>query len=202
MAFSSRSSATDVLRGVDLSGRTYLVTGSNSGLGLETVRALRSAGAAVYGAARSVEKGREALAQAGVEGVTCLALELADLASVRACVDELARANVRLDAVLCNAGIMALPKLELVNGIERQFYTNHVGHAALVLGIVERGLLKEDGRVVMTSSGLHSSGRKQGLDVTNLDYHNGDYSPWLAYGNSKQANVLFEMLWRAISKPV
>jgi len=189
--FSSRSSASDVLRGVDLHGRTYLVTGANSGLGLETVRALRAAGASVIGAARTADKARAAFNEAGVEGATGIGLELADLASVRACVDELARENVKLDAVLCNAGIMALPKLELVQGVERQFFTNHVGHFTLVMGILERGLLKDDGRVVMTSSDAHAYGQKKGLDVSNLDYHQGNYGPWLAYGNSKQANILF-----------
>ena len=134
--FSSRSSASDVLRGVDLHGRTYLVTGANSGLGLETVRALRAAGASVIGAARTADKARAAFNEAGVEGATGIGLELADLASVRACVDELARENVKLDAVLCNAGIMALPKLELVQGVERQFFTGRRELNALT-GFVE-----------------------------------------------------------------
>ena len=96
--------------------------------------------------------------------------------------------GVKLDAILCNAGIMALPKLEKSHGYELQFFTNHIGHFVLVTGLL--GQLTEDGRVVMLSSAAHGAAPKGGIDFDNLDGAHG-YSAWSAYGQSKFANLLF-----------
>lgn len=175
--FGHRSTAEQVSKGLDLSGKRYLVTGCNSGLGKETVRVLKLRGATVVGAARSLDK------TAGCdEGVMC---DLGDLDSVRAVTGSL---QGSLDGIVANAGIMALPRLELIQGIERQFFTNHIGHFVLVTGLLDR--LTAEGRVVMVSSAAHKRAPAEGIDFDNLDGSKG-YTPWSAYGRSKLANLLF-----------
>ena len=185
--FGYGSSAEDVTAGLSLRGQTILVTGCNSGLGLETMRVLALRGAHVIGAARTAEKARAACAavSGSATGVAC---ELGDPASVRACVAAVKAMNAPLDAIICNAGIMALPKLEQVAGIERQFFTNHIGHFILVTGLIDA--LAANGRVVMLSSAAHESAPKGGIEFDNLSGDKG-YKPWRAYGQSKFANLLF-----------
>lgn len=182
--FGYGSTAEEVTAGLDLRGRTYLVTGANSGLGLETVRVLVLRGARVLATGRSAEKVRQACGHLGpqVEPLSC---ELSEPASVRACV---AAVDARLDAIICNAGIMALPELQRVHGLELQFLTNHVGHFMLVTGLLDR--LTDEGRVVMLSSDAHRRAPKEGIQFDNLDGAKG-YAPWTAYGQSKLANQLF-----------
>jgi WW domain-containing oxidoreductase len=182
--FGYGSTAEEVTAGLDLSGRTFLVTGANSGLGLETVRVLALRGARVLAAGRSAEKVREACGHLGprVEPLSC---ELSEPASVRACV---AAVSTRLDAIICNAGIMALPQLQRAHGYELQFLTNHLGHFILVTGLLDR--LTDEGRVVMLSSDAHRRAPKEGIQFDNLDGAKG-YAPWTAYGQSKLANLLF-----------
>ena len=135
--FGYNSTAEEVTEGVSLDGKTMLVTGCNSGLGLEAMRVLAMRGARVVGTARTVEKAKEACD--GVKGETIpLACELSDPASVRACVAEVKKRELKLDAIICNAGIMALPKLEKAHGYELQFFTNHIGHFILVTGLARR----------------------------------------------------------------
>lgn len=184
--FGYGTTAAEVVRGLDLGGRAILVTGCNSGIGFETIRALAGRGARVIGAARTLEKAREACAAAGA-GAVPIACELAEPASVRACVAEVARREGPLAAIMCNAGIMAVPRLTLVHGCELQLFTNHVGHFMLVTGLLER--LAPDGRVVMTASNAHRRA-PAGIDFDNLDGARG-YDPWRAYGRSKLANILF-----------
>jgi NAD(P)-dependent dehydrogenase (short-subunit alcohol dehydrogenase family) len=117
--------------------------------------------------------------------VTC---ELSDPASILACVELLKAEDVRLDAVICNAGIMALPKLEQAFGYELQFFTNHVGHCILVTHLLDQ--LSEDARVVVVSSRAHNTAPKHGIEFDNLSGLRG-YSPARAYGQSKLANILF-----------
>lgn len=186
--FGYASTAEDVTQGLDLQGKTYLVTGSNSGLGAETLRVLTLRGAQVLAAARSVEKAREACARVKGGPAVPLACELSDPKSVRACVDEVKRSGVKLDGIICNAGIMALPKLERAHGHELQFFTNHVGHFILVTGLLDS--LTEDGRVVMLSSAAHLRAPKEGIQFDNLDGAKG-YSAWGNYGQAKLANLLF-----------
>lgn len=186
--FGYASTAEDVTQGLDLRGKTYLVTGCNSGLGLETLRVLTLRGAKVLAAARTVDKAKEACLVATGGQTVPLACELSDPASVRACVETVVQSGVKLDGLIANAGIMALPKLEKAHGLELQFFTNHVGHFMLVTGLLDA--LKEDGRVVMLSSDAHKRAPRGGIQLDNLDGAKG-YTPWGNYGQSKLANLLF-----------
>lgn len=185
--FGYGSSAEEVTAGLDLSGKTILVTGVSSGLGLETARVLAMRGARVIGTARTEARAREALAK--VKGETlALACELAEPSSVRACVARVVEDGARLDAILCNAGIMALPERKTAHGVELQLFTNHVGHFILVTGLLER--LTDAGRVVMVASGAHRSAPADTIRWDDLAMEK-DYTPWKAYGQSKIANILF-----------
>ncbi len=185
--FGYGSTAEQVTDGLDLAGKSYLVTGCNSGLGLETVRVLAMRGARIIGAARSEEKARAALREVGAEG-TGVACDLSEPSSVRACVERIAGLDHRLDGVIANAGIMALPKLTQKQGYELQFFTNHIGHFILVTGLLDR--LADNGRVVMVSSKAHEGAPAEGIQFDNLSGEKG-YTPWSAYGQSKLANLLF-----------
>lgn len=175
--FGYGSTAEEVSEGLDLSGRRYLVTGCNSGLGMETVRVLQLRGGTVVGAARTVEKAAHC-----DEAVAC---DLSEPDSVREAVHAI---QGPLDGIVANAGIMALPQLQVRHGLELQFLTNHMGHARLVLGLQEQ--LTPLGRVVMLSSAGHKSAPQVGIDFDNLDGSRG-YSPWRFYGQAKLANLLF-----------
>jgi len=185
--FGYTSTAEEVTAGLDLKGKTILVTGCNSGLGQETTRVLALRGARIVGTSRTVEKAQGALAPLGDQhqGYAC---ELSDPKSVRDCVAALKQAGLIFDAVICNAGIMALAEPKKSNGYERQFFTNHIGHFILVTGILD--LLAANGRVVMLSSAAHSMAPKEGIQFDNLSSEK-EYKPWKAYGHSKLANLLF-----------
>ncbi len=185
--FGYGSTADEVTEGLTLQGKTILVTGCTSGLGLESMRVLTRRGATVLGTARTLEKARAACQPFGGLAVP-LACELSDPASVRACVEAVRRGAGRLDALICNAGIMALPRLEQAHGIELQLFTNHIGHFILVTGLLDR--LAEDGRVVMLSSSAHTMAPKEGIRFDDLAGAHG-YTPWGHYGQSKLANLLF-----------
>ena len=184
--FGSVTTAENVTVGLDLRGKTILVTGCNSGLGLETMRVLALRGAHVLGTARTLEKAERACTSVAGRA-TGFACELADPASVRASVDSIKRAAPAVDAVIANAGIMALPKLQQAFGYELQFFTNHVGHFLLVTGLLDQ--LSDDARVVMLSSSAHTRAPKGGIEFDNLSGERG-YSAWSAYGQSKFANLL------------
>lgn len=185
--FGYGTTAEEVTAGLSLKGKTILVTGCNSGLGFEAMRVLSGRGARVLGTARTLEKARAACAAVGGETVP-LACELSDPARVRTCVEAVKAAGHRLDALICNAGIMALPKLEQAHGIELQFFTNHLGHFILVTGLLDR--LAADGRVVMLSSAAHTMAPKEGIRFDDLAGAKG-YTAWGHYGQSKLANLLF-----------
>ncbi|OKK04166.1 SDR family NAD(P)-dependent oxidoreductase [Streptomyces sp. CB02400] len=182
--FGARSTADDVLEGVDLTGRLALVTGGYSGLGLETTRALVKAGARVVVPARRPDSAREALD--GLERVEVSELDLGDLESVRAFADRFLTSGRTLDIVIGSAGIMACPQTRVGPGWEAQFATNHLGHFALVNRLwpaVEPG----GARVVSVSSrGHHASG----IRWDDVHWERG-YDKWEAYGQAKTANVLF-----------
>jgi WW domain-containing oxidoreductase len=185
--FGYGSTAEQVTEGLSLEGKTMLVTGCNSGLGQEAMRVLALRGARVVGTARTVEKAKAACD--AVKGQTVpLACELSDPQSVRACVEAVKSQGIKLDAIICNAGIMALPKLAKAHGYELQFFTNHIGHFILVTGLLEQ--LTEAGRVVMLSSDAHTQAPKGGIEFDNLD-GSKSYSDFRAYGQSKIANILF-----------
>lgn len=185
--FGYTSTAEEVTAGIDLTGKTILITGCNSGLGQETARVLALRGARIVGTSRTAEKAQNALAEFGNihKGYEC---ELSDPKSVRACVAALKKDGLIFDAVICNAGIMALQQLEKSHGYELQFFTNHIGHFMLVTGILD--LLSAEGRVVMLSSSAHSMAPKEGIQFDNLSSEK-EYKPWKAYGHSKLANLLF-----------
>jgi NAD(P)-dependent dehydrogenase (short-subunit alcohol dehydrogenase family) len=174
-----------------LDGETAVVTGANSGLGLVTARELARAGAEVVLACRNAEKGRAALEQvsAAASGPAprLESLDLADLGSVRAFAARLAHGQSSLDLLVNNAGVMAPPRRETVDGFESQFGTNHLGHFALTGRLL--GLLSSsaDPRVVTMSSLAHRMGQ---IRFDDLQYRR-HYNNWRAYGQSKLANLMF-----------
>lgn len=187
--FGHGSTAEQVTQGLDLSGKTYLVTGCSSGMGLETARVLALRGAQVLATARTADKARAACAGLGLSPrIVPLACELADPASVRACVAQVRQSSPPLDGIICNAGIMALPQLQQAHGLELQFFTNHMGHFLLVTGLLEH--LAPAGRVVVVSSDAHRRTRPGGIEFDNLSGQRA-YAGWQHYGQSKLANLLF-----------
>ena len=186
--FGYGSTAMEVVAGCDLAGRTMLVTGCNSGLGLETIRALASRGARIVAAARTLDKARAACDASKMRGdFLPVALELSEPASIRACIDAVKSGAGPLDAIVCNAGVMAPPTLRQAHGYELQFFTNHIGHFILVTGLRDR--LAPTGRVVVVASNAHRRA-PAGIEFDNLSGARG-YSPMRAYGQSKLANILF-----------
>lgn len=189
--FGAESTALEVTEGLDLTGRTAFITGCNSGLGFETMRVLALRGVHVIGAARTLEKAEQACAT--VSGrTTPVVCELTELDSVAACGATVRALGLPLDMLILNAGIMALPELEQVNGIEKQFYVNHVGHFALASQLIGRVREAEQGRVVVLSSSGHQFAPEQGIPFDNLSGERG-YEPWKMYGISKLANGLFTL---------
>lgn len=190
--FGATSTADEVLSGVDLTGKRFLVTGASSGIGLETARALAARGASVVGAVRNPAQAgaatasvRDAVAQGG-GSLEWIELDLASLHSVRACADRLLADGRRFDAIIANAGIMAPPFGRTVDGFELQFGTNHLGHFALVNRI--EPLLIDHGRLVVLSSQAH---RVADVDLDDPNFERQAYDPFVAYGRSKTANALF-----------
>lgn len=185
--FGYSTTAEEVTRGLDLHPKTFLLTGCNSGIGRETLRVLVRRGAHVIGTARSLDKAAAACAEVG-GATTPLACDLSVPDSVRACIAKLAADGVRLDAIICNAGVMAPSALTQACGYELQFFTNHIGHFLLVNGLL--AALTPEARVVVVSSDAHRRAPRGGIQFENLSGERG-YSPWAAYGQSKLANVLF-----------
>jgi len=185
--FGYNSTAEQVTEGLDLSGRTYVVTGCNSGLGAETGRVLALRGARVIGCARPRDKALAAAAEWPGEaiGVGC---DLSEPESVWAAVDAIRDTGHALDGIIANAGIMALPDRQVKYGVELQMFTNHVGHFIFVTGLTER--LADDGRVVMLSSSAHLHPYPEGIRFDDWAQERS-YQQWLAYGSSKLANHLF-----------
>lgn len=185
--FGYGSTAEQVSEGLSLAGQTILVTGCNSGIGQEACRVLALRGALILGTARTKEKAVAACATFPGKAIG-YACELSDPSSVRGCVAAVNVDGHRLDAIICNAGIMMLPNLETAHGYELQFFTNHIGHFMLVTGLLAQ--LKEGGRVVMLSSEGHRQAPVGGIAFDNLSGNKG-YQPLTAYGQSKMANLLF-----------
>ncbi|MBU8900987.1 SDR family NAD(P)-dependent oxidoreductase [Corallococcus sp. M34] len=183
--FGATSTADDVLRGVDLSGKRAIVTGASSGIGLETARALVDAGAEVTLAVRDVEAGTVVAREFGTEGVRVARIELSDPASVAAFIGAW---RGPLHILVCNAGVMALPELRTVEGWELQFATNHLGHFALAIGLHDAMTTAGHSRVVVVSSVGHVNGD---VDFDDLMFERRPYDPWTAYSQSKTANILF-----------
>jgi len=189
--FGATSTTDDVLEGVDLTGKRILVTGASAGLGVETARALVAHGAQVVGAVRDLDKAHRATepvraAAADGGGVEFVTLDLASLASVRACADALLAAGNPFDLIIANAGIMACPQSQTADGFETQFGTNHLGHFVLINRIAS--LLKSGGRLVNLSSAGH---RFSDVNIEDPNFEHTTYSEFGAYGRSKTANILF-----------
>jgi WW domain-containing oxidoreductase len=182
--------AESITQGVDLAGKTALVTGVNSGIGFETARVLALRGAKVLGTARTIDKARDACST--IEGDTVpLACELTDRDSIRSCVAQVELLELPgIDIVVANAGIMALPELEQVEGIEKQFATNHLGHFLLVNLLLPQIGRSGPARVAIVSSAAHAQATGRGIDFDNLSGE-AAYSGWRAYAQSKLANILF-----------
>ena len=175
----------------DLRGRTFLVTGGNSGIGFEAARAFAHGGGPVVLACRDIRRGDEAAARVRGEiasaDVDVLEMDLADLASVRDAAKRFADQHAHLDVLVNNAGVMAVPQRQTADGFELQLGTNHLGHFALTGLLLDTLLAAPQPRVVSISSVLHRYGR---IDFDNL-HGQHFYDPWIAYGQSKLANLLF-----------
>ena len=191
--FGAQSTADDVLAGIDLTGRTILVTGGYSGIGLETTRALAKAGADVVVPARRPGSARDQLA--GIDRVSVDELDLGDLDSVAAFAARFLDSGRTLDAVIDSAGIMATPETRVGPGWEAQFATNHLGHFALVNRL--RPALVDGARIVSVSSTGHL---RSGIRWDDVDFTRGDYDKWDAYGQAKTANALFAVHLDALGR--
>ena len=190
--FGANSTTEDVLSGVRLEGKRVLVTGVSAGIGVETARALAAHGAHVVGAARDLAKAeaatievREAAAADG-GSFELIALDLANLRSVRACADTLLTKGEPFDVIIANAGVMATPFGHTADGFETQFGTNHLGHFVFVNRIAP--LLREAGRLINLASSGH---RFANVDLEDPNFERTPYEPFIAYGRSKTANILF-----------
>jgi NAD(P)-dependent dehydrogenase (short-subunit alcohol dehydrogenase family) len=185
-AFDWTATTDEVLAGIDLRGRRALVTGVSAGLGVETARALAAHGAVVVGTARDLSKAEQALREAGAWPIELVEVDLASLASVRAAADKMVDDGRPFDLVIANAGVMGPPMGHTVDGFETQFGTNHLGHFVLVNRIAP--LIRNGGRVVSLASSGH---RFADVDLDDPNFERTPYDPYVAYGRSKTANVLF-----------
>lgn len=185
------STADDVLDGLDLTGRRFLVTGASAGLGAETTRALAAHGASVTMAVRDLTKGAEAmdqvLASVPEADLDLRLLDLADLASVRAFAHGFLEDHPGLDVLIANAGIMACPHGTTSDGFELQLGTNHLGHFLLITLLMPALEMAGGARVVLLSSAGHRFGD---VDLDDPWFEHQPYDPWVAYGRAKTANVL------------
>ncbi len=190
--FGATSTTDDVLSGINLRGKRILVTGASAGLGVETARALAAHGAQVVGAARDLNKAEAATAQVRKDAennggsLELVELDLANLKSIRACADKLLAKGEPLDVIIANAGVMATPFGHTADGFETQFGTNHLGHFVLVNRIAS--LIRPGGRLINLSSSGH---RFSNVDLDDPNFARTSYEPFIAYGRSKTANILF-----------
>jgi len=175
----------------DQTGKVFVVTGANSGLGFETTKALAAKGGEIVMACRSPEKASEAEGAIRAElpdaRLVTMRLDLASLASVRAFADAFTSRYAKLDVLINNAGIMAVPYMKTADGFEMQLGTNHLGHFALTGLLFDRVLAAAPSRVITVSSSMHRVGR---MNFDDLMWEKG-YKKWPAYGRSKLANLLF-----------
>jgi NAD(P)-dependent dehydrogenase (short-subunit alcohol dehydrogenase family) len=190
--FGAKSTTEDVLAGIELKCKRILVTGVSAGLGVETARALVAHGADVVGAARDLEKAKRATSDVSVASAETgasfevIELDLASLKSVRTAADKLITDGRLFDVVIANAGVMATPFGKTEDGFETQFGTNHLGHFVFVNRIAK--LIKDGGRLVNLSSSGH---RFSNVDLNDPNFETTAYEPFVAYGRSKTANILF-----------
>ena len=192
--FDKDTTADEVLDGVDLSGRRVVITGTSSGLGLESTRALASKGAAISMLARSADK-NEAAAET-VRGLVPGAdletrtIDLTSLESVRACAEGILEAHDKIDVLLNNAGVMVCPYSTNADGFENQLVSNHLGHFLLSVLLTPALIRGAPARVIELSSGAHGM---SDFDFDDPNFERREYNPWIAYGQSKTANALFAL---------
>ena len=190
--FGRDTTSDEVLEGMDLSGRRFLITGAASGLGRESARALAAHGASVTLLARSTERASGAVAEVGamVNGADLEpgVADLGDLDSIRAFAQSYLAGHDRLDVLINNAGVMACPFGHTANGFEIQFGTNHLGHFLLTALLYPALRAGHGPRVVTLTSAGHS---RADVDVEDPNFEHTEYSPWVAYGRAKTANALF-----------
>lgn len=183
--FGFASTADEVIAGIDLTGKTAVVTGASGGLGLQTAATLAAAGAQVVAAVRNPDGYPDAGAVAAV------AMDLASLAGVRAAAEQIAARYDRIDILINNAGVMFTPQRSTDDGFEYQFGINHLGHFALTTSLLPRlraaAAHSGEARIVTVSSEAH---RSWGLDIADINFERRPYDTFLAYGQSKSANVL------------
>jgi NAD(P)-dependent dehydrogenase (short-subunit alcohol dehydrogenase family) len=190
--FGATATTEDVLSGIDLLGKRILVTGVSAGIGVETARSLAAHGANVIGTARDLTKGEAATveirkdAAANGGSFELVKLDLTSLASVRNCGDRLLRKGEPFDVIIANAGVMATPFSYTTDKFEMQFGTNHLGHFVLVNRIAP--LIRKGGRLINLSSAGH---RFSDVDLDDPNFERTPYDPFVAYGRSKTANILF-----------
>ena len=185
--FHAKTTAADVLEGIDLNGKTAIVTGGYSGIGLEAVKALAGKGAKVIVPVRSPEKASKTLAD--VQGnVVTGAMDLSDLSSVNAFARDVSGAETQLDLLINNAGIMACPETRVGPGWEAQFAVNHTGHFALATALLTLLQQTAGARVVALSSTGH---KISDILWDDIQFENSAYDKWVAYGQAKTANALF-----------
>src|SRR5277367_5278442 len=193
-SFGATSTTDDVLSGVNLKGKRILVTGVSAGLGVETARSLAAHGAQVVGAARDLNKAKAATEQVRTDAVANggsfepVELDLADLKNVRACADGLLAKGEAFDVIIANAGVMATPFGHTADGFETQFGTNHLGHFVFVNKIAS--LIRDGGRLINLASSGH---RFANVNLEDPGFEKTPYEPFVAYGRSKTANILFSV---------
>jgi NAD(P)-dependent dehydrogenase (short-subunit alcohol dehydrogenase family) len=193
--FGAASTAAEVIKGIDLTGKSIVVTGGYSGIGVETVRAFRSAGAKVFVPTRDMAKAKETLRD--IPGVILDEMDLLDAASIDRFADRVLAATDSLDILVNNAGVMAPPLLRDARGFESQFSANHLGHFQLTCRLWP-ALIRADGaRVIALSSYGH---RRAGIDFHDPNFEQRQYDPWVAYGQSKTANALFAIALDSIGQ--
>jgi NAD(P)-dependent dehydrogenase (short-subunit alcohol dehydrogenase family) len=192
--FGATTTTEEVLSGVNLRSKRILVTGVSAGIGVETARALAAHGAHVVGAARDISKAKAATDQVQKDAAAnggafeLIQLDLSSLKSVRAAADALLAKGEKLDVVIANAGVMATPFGQTMDHFETQFGTNHLGHFVFVNRIVS--LIRPGGRLINLSSAGH---RYSNVDLNDPNFERTKYEPWVAYGRSKTANILFSV---------
>jgi len=195
--FGYRSTAAEVIDGIDLSGKTAVVTGGYSGIGTETVRALAGAGAHVIVGARRPDVAKTNLADVNGE-ITILSLDLADPASIDAFAEDVNSRLTTLELLINNAAVMANPFSQDARGYESQFATNHLGHFQLTGRLWDLLKAANGARVVALSSSAHS---RNGLDLDDLHFETREYEKWTAYAQSKSANALFALSLDKLGEP-
>jgi len=191
--FDDESTAEDVTAGLDLSGRVAVVTGCTSGIGFETMRVLAGRGAYVIGSSRSIDRATEACRS--VVGVTSpVAMDLGDFDSVVNCAQTIRKMRRPIDMLICNAGYLGGGnEKQLINGVEKHFVINHLGHFIFVNRLLDRLYIADQARIVAVASRTaYTDAPADGILFGDLDF-GYDYSDLLAYGHSKLANVLFSL---------